>query len=85
MTHPIYPGGPPCQPNCPGAGSMYHDGYADGYERAHRTVETVLRKVEEMPNAWVGMAGVTRQVQGFEAARRAAIEIMRAALEDDPA
>jgi hypothetical protein len=32
--HVVYPGGPLCQPNCPGPWSMYHDGYADGYERA---------------------------------------------------
>ena len=32
--HPVYPGGPPCNPNCPGESSMYHDGYADGYENA---------------------------------------------------
>jgi hypothetical protein len=32
--HPVYPGGPDCQPNCPGPWSDYHDGYADGYENA---------------------------------------------------
>jgi len=32
--HSVYPGGPPCNPNCPGESSMYHDGYADGYENA---------------------------------------------------
>lgn len=31
-SHEVYPGGPPCQPNCPGEWSMYHDGYADGHE-----------------------------------------------------
>jgi hypothetical protein len=30
--HLVYPGGPNCNPNCPGEGSMYHDGYADGHE-----------------------------------------------------
>lgn len=35
LRHPVYPGGPDCNPNgCPGPGSVYHDGYADGYERA---------------------------------------------------
>lgn len=29
--HPVYPGGPSCNPYCPGEHSMYHDGYADGY------------------------------------------------------
>lgn len=33
-THAVYPGGPACQPNCPGESSAYHDGYADGYENA---------------------------------------------------
>jgi hypothetical protein len=33
-AHPVYPGGPPCNPSCPGPSSMYHDGYADGYENA---------------------------------------------------
>jgi len=32
-AHSVYPGGPDCQPNCPGPWSSYHDGYADGYSR----------------------------------------------------
>jgi hypothetical protein len=71
VTHPVYPGGPDCQPNCPGPWSMYHDGYADGYERAEANplrqsigewVTSRRRKAE-----WTGPADWTAE-QGYEAA-----------------
>lgn len=34
--HVVYPEGPTCSPDCPGPWSQYHDGYADGYERAEQ-------------------------------------------------
>jgi hypothetical protein len=39
MSHPVYPGGPPCQPSCPGEWSTYHDGYADGFEAGERNAK----------------------------------------------
>ena len=32
--HVVYPGGPQCNPYCPGEYSSYHEGYSDGYWRA---------------------------------------------------
>ena len=36
--HPIYAGGPKCNPHCPGEYSSYHEGYSDGYQACHRVV-----------------------------------------------
>jgi hypothetical protein len=56
--HPVYPGWPPCQPNCPGPWSSYHDGYADGYDAAFQPVpetldETLRRAVYSV---WPGLS-----------------------------
>jgi hypothetical protein len=40
--HPVYPGGPPCNPYCEGDWSTYHDGYGDGYDRANREARALL-------------------------------------------
>jgi hypothetical protein len=40
--HPVYPGGPPCNPYCEGDWSTYHDGYGDGYDRADREARALL-------------------------------------------
>lgn len=52
--HPAYPGGPVCQPNCPGPWSSYHDGYADGYESARASARpTVLDLAVAMNTAQI--------------------------------
>ena len=38
MTHPVYVGGPMCNPHCPGEYSAYHEGYSDGYQACHQGV-----------------------------------------------
>lgn len=43
-AHAVYPAGPDCNPSCPGDWSEYHDGYADGYERAESAAVAVYRK-----------------------------------------
>jgi hypothetical protein len=52
--HPVYPGGPDCQPNCPGPWSQYHDGYADGYENAEARAEL---DVDVLAAAWLNVWG----------------------------
>jgi hypothetical protein len=50
--HLVYPGGPTCQPNCPGEHSMYHDGYADGYENAEAAAKRHAPWNETNPDWW---------------------------------
>lgn len=65
--HPVYPGGPPCQPNCPGSWSTYHEGYADGYAIAEAarpvddglriaSLEAIIRECRSAVKAQIGAA-----------------------------
>ena len=48
-SHRVYPDGPPCQANCPGPWSSYHEGYADGYERSSQDrIATEAHAVHDM-------------------------------------
>jgi hypothetical protein len=54
--HPVYPGGPDCNPHCPGPWSEYHDGYGDGYERAEREARQQGVRVSGEPTTGAGKA-----------------------------
>ena len=71
--HAVYPGGPSCNPNCPGEHSMYHDGYADGYENGENAERrATVERIRERMLDWDGRipAGeYLHQVLDEEAAR----------------
>jgi hypothetical protein len=67
--HPVYPDGPDCSPHCPGPSSDYHDGYADGFERASNEAIGIAAKAARTATTEALDAANERAEQWFAEAK----------------
>jgi hypothetical protein len=57
--HPVWAGGPDCDPSCPGDWSAYHDGYAWGREQAETAAAPLRDALRGLVAAEDGLLVVT--------------------------